>query len=109
MASHGLILKFNTSGSNYKKQIGLFKKYVHHIVPLPHIKMCGKQIGHFLGIFGGFPDFSGISLKFWPKCYTWLEISGNEDSNATIPKFLGGTSKCTEFGDRRGIHMCTIA
>ena len=61
-----------------------------------------KQNGLFLGIFCGFPYFLSISLNFWPKYYTWLESSGNEDSDATFPKSLGGTSKRTDFCDGCG-------
>ena len=58
-----------------------------------------KQNGLFWGVFCGFPYFFSVSLKFWPKCYTWLESSDNEDSDATFPKSLGGTSKRTDFCD----------
>ena len=64
---------------------------------------------HFWSFFGGFPNFWGISQKNDPKCLTWLESSGNKCSNNTFPKFLGGTSKCTEFCDGRGNLLCTIA
>ena len=34
--------------------------------------------------------------------YTWLESSGNEDSDAIFPKSLGGNSKRPDFCDGRG-------
>ena len=73
------------------------------------MKNRGKQIGLFLGVFCGFPIFLGISLNFLPKCHTWLESSCNEDSNATFPKSLGCTSKCTDFCDGHGTELWSIA
>ena len=59
-------------------------------------KLCQAKWPIF-GRFCGFPYFLNISLNFWAKDYTWLESSGNEDSDATFPKSLGGTSKRTDF------------
>jgi len=47
------------------------------ILSLQTLEMCFKQIGPFLAIFCGFPNFSRTSLKFWHKCHTCLESSGN--------------------------------
>ena len=55
--------------------------------------------------FCGFPYFLSISLNFWPKCYMWLESSGNEDSDAIFPKSLGGTSKRPDVCDGRVREM----
>ena len=60
------------------------------------MRNLAKQNGLFLG---GFPCFLSISLNIWPKYYIWLESSGTEDSDATFPKSLGGTSKRTDFCD----------
>ena len=48
-----------------------------------------------------FWTFFVVFLIFLPKYYTWLESFGNEDSDATFPKSLGGTSKRTDFCDGR--------
>ena len=66
------------------------------------MRNCAKHNGLFLEVFLWFPYFLSISLNFWLKYYTWLESSGNEDSDATFPKLLGGTSKDTDFLDGRG-------
>ena len=59
-------------------------------------------MAYFWAFYCGFPYFLSISLNFWPKYYTWLESSGNEDSDATFPKSLGDTSKRTDFYDGGG-------
>ena len=61
---------------------------------LTNEKLC---YGLFWHVFCGFSYFLSIFLNFWPKYYTWLESSGNEDSDATFPKSLEGTSKRTDF------------
>ena len=65
--------------------------------------------GLFLGVFCCFPYFLSISLNFWPKNYTWLENSGNEDSNATFLKSVGDTSKHTDFYDGGVREVWSIA
>ena len=60
-----------------------------------------SKIAYFGAFFVVFL-FLSISLNFWPKCYTWLESSGNEDSDAIFPKSLGGTSKRPDFCDGSG-------
>ena len=61
-----------------------------------------SKMAYFDAFFCGFPYFLSISLNFLSKYYTWLESSGNEDSDATFPKSLGGTSKRTDFCDGSG-------
>ena len=73
------------------------------------MRNCVKQNGLFLAFFCGFPYFLSISLNFWPKCYTWSESSGNEDSDATFLKYLGGTIKRPDFCDGRGREVRSIA
>ena len=63
--------------------------------------MSGK-VANFWAFFVVFLIFFIISLNFWPKYYTRLENFGNEDSDATFPKSLGGTSKRTDFCDGGG-------
>ena len=50
-------------------------------------------------IFGRFLWFSLI-FEHFP--YFWLEISGNDDYDATLSKSLGGTSNRTDFCDSGG-------
>ena len=59
-------------------------------------------MAYFWAFYCGFPYFLSISLNFWPNYYTWLESSGNLDSDATFPKSLGGTSTGTDFCDGGG-------
>ena len=78
------------------------KKNSCQITPNLRMRNRVKQNVLFLGIFLWVSYFFSISLNFWIRYYTWLESSGNEDSNATFPKSLGGTSKRTDFCDGRG-------
>ena len=68
-----------------------------------------SKMAYFGAFFCGFPYFLSISLNFLLKYYTWLESSCIEDSNATFPKLLGGTSKDTDFLDDHGKEVCFIA
>ena len=73
------------------------------------MRNCVNQNGLFLGVFCGFPYFLRIFLNFWTKYYTWLESSGNVDSDATFPKSLGVTSKHTDFSNGGGKVVWPIA
>ena len=68
-----------------------------------------SKMAYFGAFLCGFPYFLSIFLNFLPKYYTCLENSGNEDSDATFPKLLGGTSKDTDFLDGRGKEVYSIA
>ena len=76
-----LILTFNTRRSKWDLKKGMLKKKNgRHIIPnLNNENLCQANrpiFGHF---FLGFPNFLRTSLKFWNKCHTCLESSGNED------------------------------
>ena len=104
-------MTLNTRRSKWDLKKGMLtKKNGRHIIPnLNNENLCQANrpiFGHF---FCGFHNFLRTSLKFWHKCHTCLESSGNEDSYATFPKFLGLTSKCPDFCDGRGTEVWPIA
>ena len=83
-------------------------KWLSQHLKLDKWKIAESKLAYFWVFFCGFPIFWGISLNFLPKCHTCLESSCNEDSNATFPKSLGCTSKCTDFCDGHGTELWSI-
>ena len=65
-----------------------------------------KKNKHFLGssiFFRNFPEFLD------PKCYTWLESYGSEDSHGKKLKIFGVTIWLTEFCQHFEIQIITPA
>ena len=97
-----LILTLNTRGSKWdlKNYISKWNDGRHIIMNLNNENLFEANRTIFGQFFVIFLIFQGTSIKFWHKFHTWLQSSGNEDSYATLPKFLGCTSKCPDFCDR---------